>query len=170
MAKCKNCDKDTVGKSKYCLIHREEARIAFKTMLDQKDKEKILRERQFADILALAKAKGRHAAETCVPEPMIVVQHKNPWDMNSEIVKQYAPVMDGVCGFAWITIKPANCAFANFIKKREDVQSHKGYYGGLEIWVGDYGQSMERKAAYAGAFAAVLRENGINARAESRMD
>jgi hypothetical protein len=170
MAICKRCDQETVGKSKYCLIHREEARIAFKAMLDEQGKEKAERMKHFEEILALADAKGRKAAEICVPEPMIVVQHENPWDTTSEIIKEYPPVMDGVCGFAWITIKPANSAFANFLKKREDVQSHKGYYGGLEVWVRGYGQSMARKEAYARAFAAVLRENGINARAESRMD
>jgi len=170
MAKCKSCDAETVGKSKYCLIHREVAREKFKAMLAEQDVLKRKKQEMFEDVLALADAEGRRAAAECVPEPMVVVQHKNPWDTTSEITKVWEPVMDGVCGFAWVTIKPANSAFANFLKKREDFQTHKGYHGGLELWVGGYGQSMQRKEAYARAFARVLTENGIKARAESRMD
>ena len=170
MAKCKSCDAETVGKSKYCLIHREVAREKFKAMLAEQDKEKQQKLEKFEEILALADASGRLAAEQCVPTPMVVVQHKNPWDETSEITKVWEPVADGVCGFDWVTIKPANSAFANFLKKKERFQTHKGYHGGLELWVGGYGQSMARKEAYARAFARILTENGIKARAESRMD
>jgi hypothetical protein len=52
--------------------------------------------------------------------------------------------------------------------------SEYGYYEDYtkcwQIWVRGYGQSMQRKAVYAEAFATVLRENGISASAGSRMD
>lgn len=47
-----------------------------------------------------------------------------------------------------------------------------GYYGGVSIWVGGFGQSVQRKEAYANAFAEVLNERveGVRAYAGSRMD
>lgn len=46
----------------------------------------------------------------------------------------------------------------------------KNYGGGWCIWVRAYGQSMTRKEAYANHFAAKLREYGIDAHSESRLD
>lgn len=42
--------------------------------------------------------------------------------------------------------------------------------GGLQYWVSQGGQSMQRKEAFARAFASVLKANGIDAFADSRMD
>lgn len=111
---------------------------------------------------------GRKAAEAAVPTPMVVVQRENPFDDSSAIVKEYAPVMGGVCGFAWVTVRPANSSFALWLKKNQGART--GYYGGMELWVSGYGQSMQRKEAYAKAFAQVLRDNGLDASAGSRMD
>jgi hypothetical protein len=112
---------------------------------------------------------GREAAEACTPVPMHVVERANPLDDSSPIVKQYAPVMSGVCGFAWVSIKPATSSFAKWLKKNE-LGRPDSYYGGLTVWVSNYGQSMEKKEAYAGAFAQVLRDAGFKAYSMSRMD
>lgn len=77
-------------------------------------------------------------------------------------------VMDGLCGFAWVTISPARGAFVNYLKSRQ--VGSKGYYGGYEIWVREFGQSVDRKAAFAGAFRDVLAKYGINASVGSRLD
>jgi hypothetical protein len=90
-------------------------------------------------------------------------------------------VPDGVCGFAWIKIRPATQAFAKWIKKEKDVATvllqnavnvPKGaaYDGGIDLWVSAFGQSMERKEQYAAAFAEVLRSHGIKCSMGSRMD
>lgn len=121
-------------------------------------------------LLCDAIAAGKNAAEACVPIPMIPVQRANPFDDSSPIVKVYEPVLGGVCGFAWIVLRPANSKFANYCKNSYALQTHKNYGGGLAIWIGDYGQSMTMKEAYASAFAKVLRDAGINAYAQSRMD
>jgi len=84
------------------------------------------------------------------------------------IVGGYEPVLDGVCGFAWIVIKPANCAFANWA--RREGLGRTGYGGGLHIWVGDFDQSYEKKQAYAWAFAEVLRNAGYMAYSDGRLD
>lgn len=77
-------------------------------------------------------------------------------------------VLDGLCGFAWVTISPARGAFVNYLKGRQ--VGSKGYYGGYEIWVREFGQSVDRKAAFAGAFRDVLAKYGITASVGSRLD
>jgi hypothetical protein len=77
-------------------------------------------------------------------------------------------VLEGLCGFAWVNISPARGAFVNWLKS-QDIGS-KGYYGGYHIWVREFGQSVDRKLAFAQAFADVLDKYGISAYAESRLD
>lgn len=78
-------------------------------------------------------------------------------------------VPEGPCGFAWINVRPGNSRFANWLK-RQGIGSTDSYAGGVTVSVRAFGQSMTRKEAYANAFAAVLRDAGINAYASSRMD
>lgn len=85
-------------------------------------------------------------------------------------------VMDGLCGFAWVTIRPARGAFVNYLKARGI--GNKGYYGGYQISTYEieketgvnFGQSYERKMEAAEAFAQMLQVWGINAVAEGRLD
>jgi hypothetical protein len=66
-----------------------------------------------------------------------------------------------VCGFAWITIHPGTSAAAKYAKAH--FQAHPAHRGGMQISVGLFNQSMERKERYADAFARVLQEAGIRA-------
>ena len=120
------------------------------------------------DLFEKADAAGKAAAEAAVPTPMVVVTLANPFDETSPVTHRYPPVMDGVCGFAWITITPGSSKAANFAKTF--YRATKAYRGGVQIWVSAYGQSMTRKEAYATAFAAVLAAGGVKAYAGSRMD
>jgi hypothetical protein len=61
-----------------------------------------------------------------------------------------------ICGFAWVTVKPGNCVFANWLKKKG--HARKAYGGGVQIWISGYGQSHDKKEAYAHAFANKLKE------------
>lgn len=73
------------------------------------------------------------------------------------------------CGFAWVNVKPGNSKFANWMKKNK--LARKSYYGGVDIWVSLGGsQDMEKKYAYAAAYANVLVENGIRAYPDQRLD
>ena len=84
----------------------------------------------------------------------------------------YDPIMDGVGGFAWVNFKMKSGLARKFGRWLQD-EGHgrkDDYYGGVTIWIGDYGQSMERKAAHAQAMAKVFQEIGIDAYAASRMD
>jgi len=99
---------------------------------------------------------------------MVVQQHADQCNDNSPVVQQWT-VSEGVCGFAWIVIKPGTSSFARWLVKRELAKAH--YYGGVSIWVSLFNQSMERKERYAEAFAHVLRDlYQVTAYAGSRMD
>ena len=122
-----------------------------------------------------AHAAGMNAGESIVPMPMVVTERANPLDDRSPVVRQYAPIMDGVCGFAWVSLRPANSAFANFLKKEATAligvtARTDSYAGGVRLPVFAFNQSLTRKEAYAGAFAKVLGDAGFRAYADSRMD
>lgn len=120
------------------------------------------------DVLAeKAHAAGVAAVAKLQVRPMVVQSHANPLDDGSAVVKEYF-VADGVCGFAWVKFKGVG-PWANYAKKY--LGARKAYGGGLSINISAYNQSMQKKEAYASAFAAVLREAGIaDAYADSRMD
>jgi hypothetical protein len=115
-----------------------------------------------------ANAAGMAAVEKCVPVPMVVVNRANPLDDNSSVVNRWV-VPDGPCGFAWVNIKPGNCAFAKYLKDK-GLARKDSYYGGVSLWVSYFNQSMAKKEAYAYAFAKVVSEAGIKCYANSRMD
>ena len=73
-----------------------------------------------------------------------------------------------ICGFAWITLRPANSSFARWVAKNRG--AHKAHGGGLMVWVGGYDQSYARKMAYASGFAKELQKLGIRAEPGGRLD
>jgi len=167
MAACASCGQATVGKSKYCGVHKEVARQVWLDRVREGEEARAEKQTELGRVFGAAEVAGVAAAEACVPVPMVVSEHENQFD-DSSAVKQQWFVGEGVCGFAWVTIFPGGCAAANWAKKH--LGAKRGYYGGMEVWVSRFGQSMTRKEAFAGAFAAVLRDNGIEAYPGSRMD
>lgn len=95
---------------------------------------------------------GDQAARRCVPTPMVVESRTA-----GEVKQYYVPM--GVCGFANIRFK-GNTSFGRWAKKTE--RATKSYSGGLITSVHVGGQSYEIKKAYAQAFAARLREGGVD--------
>jgi hypothetical protein len=77
-------------------------------------------------------------------------------------------VLDGLCGFAWVDIFPARGSFVTFLKSQGI--GDKNYKSGYGIWIKEFGQSVDRKYAFAQAFAEVLTKYGIRAYAGSRLD
>ncbi len=59
-----------------------------------------------------------------------------------------------ICGFAWVNFKPATSHFAHWLKKMD--LARKAYEGGLNLWVSKFGQSHDKKLAYAHAYAKVI--------------
>jgi len=125
-------------------------------------------DKEFEALYIKAELPGIEAANACVPVPMTVVERASPFDDNSPVVRRYAPVLDGACGFAWVVIAPGNCPFANWLKKNGKASRH--FYGGVSIWISRYNQSMTKKEAHAHAMARVIAAAGIKAYPGSRMD
>ena len=118
-------------------------------------------------IYSQAHHKGNAAVEMTTVIPMVVQQRANPLNDDSELIREYF-VSDGVCGFASVNVKPANCKFAKFLVANG--LGRKAYNGGVSMLVRDFNQSLTKKEVYAYAFASVLNEHGIKAFVESRMD
>jgi hypothetical protein len=112
---------------------------------------------------------GMEAGMNHNPVPMMVGTAKSLFDNSIDDSKPVYRVNSGVCGFAWVSIRPARGKLVNWLKKN-GIGRKNNYEGGYQISVFEFGQSMEQKEAYARAFAKVLRENGIDAYAGSRMD
>lgn len=110
---------------------------------------------------------GNVAVSQATITPMVVQQRANPLNDASELVREYF-VDDGVCGFASVIVKPANCKFAKYLVANR--LGYKSYTGGVAMSVHDFNQSLQKKETYAYAFAKVLAENGINAHVNSRID
>lgn len=114
-----------------------------------------------------AHAAGMAAGTALVPDPMTVTERVNPWDDNSPVKNSYF-VPEGVCGFAWVVIRPANSSFGRWLK--QNGKASGAYGGGLQVWVRQFGQSYEKKSAYATAFANVLKKYEIKAYSDGRLD
>lgn len=127
----------------------------------------------YARVWALAKAAGEEAARATTPEPIFVYEahlDDTPVKGGGKWVSPY-----GLCGFAWVTIRPATSGFVRWLKA-QGIGS-KAYYGGWQIFAHpEHGrgtpltQSVEVKSAYARAMAQVLRDHGIPASASERLD
>lgn len=122
----------------------------------------------FRNILNEAQEAGRKAALALTPIPMVVGEAKSILSDEIDYTKPTYYVADGVCGFAWVNITPGTSAFARWLKK--EGLAHKSYDGGVNIWISDYNQSMQKKEAHAQAMAQVFKANGINAIGMSRLD
>ena len=131
--------------------------------------ERQIRYTNFSLWLEEAHRAGMGAVSQANVVPMVVSEHSNPLDDNSP-VKQSWFVADGPCGFAWVTVRPANSSFALWLKKFHGSDWKTVYGGGIQLWVSAFNQSMQKKEAYAAAYAGILQMHGINAYAGSRMD
>lgn len=122
-----------------------------------------------AAIIAAAEAAGMAAGNRCEPVPMIVGSPTSVLGSTIDPSKKTYFVEAGCCGFAWVNIKPGTSRIAKYLKSVGKARS--SYTGGVDVWVSEFGQSMARKEDYAGAYARVLRDNGVDrAYSMSRMD
>lgn len=133
----------------------------------------MLSETEMETIIEQAHEAGAKASEKCVPVPMAVQESQFGEDFNPS--KPYEIVEDGVCGFAWVSISPANSRFANFLKRKE-IGRYSSYNKAVLISPlhgYNYTQSMQRKEAYCRAFADVIshaKMKRVNVYVESRLD
>lgn len=126
----------------------------------------------FDELWKRAKLAGLYAGEQAKPNPMVVGQAK---DLTSDEIDPTKPVYyesEGMCGFAWVNVRPGTSRFARWLKAK-DYARRDTYYGGVTIWISEHGQSVARKEAHARAMAETLGEladDGIMVLAMSRLD
>ena len=119
-------------------------------------------------LLERAHLMGMDAGRASTPTPMIVGSPSTPFGSDIDYSKPTHFVESGVCGFAGVVIKPARGKFVSYLKSLG--MGYKHYYGGYYVPVHEFGQSLERKEAYARAYAKVLSEEGMSCYVDSRMD
>jgi hypothetical protein len=97
--------------------------------------------------LEAAHSAGLAAVEALIVTPMLV------WGRESSYL-----VEGGVCGFARVEVRPRTSAWAKWLRANgwHSSDYHKCMYRNISEW----GQSMQRKEAYAEAFAACLTARG----------
>lgn len=118
-------------------------------------------------IHAMATAAGNAAADAAVPTPMVVGTASTPWGNDIDRTKPTYYVADGPCGYAWVRIK-GNATFGRWANQQGITSP--GYPSGLNIYPRLMTQSIKRKEAWANAYAQVLRDHGIEAYVDSRLD
>lgn len=132
------------------------------------DKSPSFTTRQAGKILREARTAGLLAGNATSPAPMVVGTPTTPLANDIDPSKQTYYVSEGACGFAWVVIRPGNSSMARQAKKLGVGSANYG--GGVSIWISDHGQSVDRKLDHARAYAKVLRDHGVNATLESRLD
>jgi hypothetical protein len=90
---------------------------------------------------------GLAAVEALTPEPMTVVGNGRSFFVEG-----------GVCGFARVEVRPRTSAWAKWLLGAGWRSSD--YFRCVTLNVSDFGQSLQRKEAYAAAFAAYLTALG----------
>lgn len=152
---------------------------------------------RFQEAVEQADFAGVRAIEHVEVVPMVVYSPRDPVaslvggnDGGPDLSQPVYHVPDGVCGFAWVQLYGKagdGRRFLNWLQGRvktarpvgpvyPDVMSaprRDHYAGGVCLWVSAFGQSMQKKEAYANAFAASLRAAGVEglvAYGMSRMD
>lgn len=118
-----------------------------------------------------ANAAGMKAGIEKAVIPMVVNTHDGPALTGNEPIIARSIVSDGVCGFAWVTVRPGNSSFAKWLVENK-LARPSGHTGGtgVKIWVHQFNQSLTRKEAYATAFSAVLSKYNINSVWGSNID
>jgi hypothetical protein len=131
-------------------------------------------------LIARAAEAGDAAFREAIPTPMVVYTPRNMMgslmggdDGGADPSKPVDFVSEGVCGTAWVNVKPGGSRFARFILS-EKLGRADSYRGGVSLSLysicGDrMSQSLTRWEAAAHAVAAVLREAGIKAYGQSWM-
>lgn len=143
-----------------------ETTLQFNSLREKIAYETEQRKKRYADfeaLLSVAHQKGLEAGYAVNPRPMVVVES----DIEGKPRGQSYYCSEGLCGFAYVNLTKGNSSFALWAKRQGYFR--KGYKV-TTMSVSDFNQSVERKEAYAHAYAQVLRNAGIDCYASSRLD
>ena len=125
---------------------------------------------EYARVHRLAVAAADKAYDAVNAGQYVAVQHENPLNDNSPIVKVWEQPFE-LYGFAWVT-HPGNTGYGRWLVKTGKATKH---YGGGVGPRASRGTGYERKMAWAQAYADVVNDSGIlppnkKAYAEGRLD
>jgi hypothetical protein len=98
----------------------------------------------YAKALVLADKAGMKAADEC-SVTMLTIRGYDPFP---------------VCGFAWVHFKPATTPFVCWLKQRGHARKAHAV-GGALMGVSKFGQSYDKKLAYARAYADVIQQEMV---------
>jgi hypothetical protein len=129
----------------------------------------------FRTICEKADAAGKAAVEKLQVVPMIVGSETSLFSNQIDYSKPTYFVEDGVCGFAWVDVYPQHKGNTRLGKQERKILEILGfrkndYAKTYQKWISAYNQSMQKKEAYARAYADILRANGMKAYSGSRLD
>jgi hypothetical protein len=99
---------------------------------------------------------------------MRVSQRANPLDDSSPEIQGW-DVPEGPCGFGWVEVRPSRGGFATYARNAK-FGRYSEYNKCVMVRSPLQTQSYERNMAYAAGYAEVLKEAGIDAYANGRMD
>lgn len=109
------------------------------------------------------------ASKNIVPHPVRWGSAKTIFDTEIDPDEPSWVEDEGLCGFAWVTIRPARGEFVKYLKSRGI--GHKNYTGsGWTINTTTHDQSFERNEAWANSFCATLEEYDIHSTVTTRLD
>ena len=126
------------------------------------------------DILVEASEAAEAAVKACRPTPIIVGSPSTPLGNDVDPTQQTWFVEGGVCGFAWVVIRPARGTIVAELKKRKIGGAHYGGGYSFSSWQLApsirQDQSYERAVAAARGAVEVLKKYGVNAYVDARID
>ena len=83
----------------------------------------------FKGLFATAVCAGGEAGKALQPVPMLVGSAKSLFGSEMDHSKPVYYVADGVCGFAWVNVRPGNSAFAKWLVKNDSGRKIESAYG-----------------------------------------
>jgi predicted nucleic acid-binding Zn finger protein len=111
---------------------------------------RLARNDRFRTDWAEACAAGDAAVSAMTPEPMVVTGREGSYFVEG-----------GVCGFAQVQVRPRTSAFARWLIAQGIARS-SDYYKCVYVSVSQFGQSLQRKEAWAKAVADHLTAKGYD--------
>jgi len=138
--------------------------------------QKVAQQEKWSAFVFDAEEAGNAAAEACKPVPMVVFSPKVPFfDESPDLTKPVYDVPDGPCGFSWVNMRavkgpegkearqfllwllgrvaPAQPGLAARASRNYMLPDRKSYYGGYDVYVTGFRQSMALKSAAARKYA-----------------
>ena len=114
-------------------------------------------------------AQDWNAAHAIGMEAVAAIQDRIPAMVVTDRFGGECVVADGVCGFAWLEIRPARGPIVTFLKKN-GIGYINRYEGCYQVSIHAFNQSLAKKEAYATAAADYLRSCGYEVYSGSRID